>query len=966
MSCTTVAFLVQSGINYRTLPFSSWMNHLEIARVYRLFCLTVLVIMLTSSLSAQELPDVELESAERLFTLKVLPILSEKCFGCHGDDPDEIESGLILHTREDILIGGDGFGDVLVPGDAEASFMMTAVRWTDPDYEMPPKENDRLSEQQISDLEKWIAGGAPWPDEEAQARYQAEEWSQEETDEGILFKTIGGLSDEWTYRRYKPENIWSFQPVAKVKPPSEGSHPIDAFIDARIEAAGLTAAPVADPATLIRRATYDLNGLPPSPKEIAAFEKASQENDSEAWESLLDRLIESPRYGERMAQHWLDVTRYADTSGFSNDWERSNAWRYRDYVIRSFNKDKPYNRFVMEQLAGDEMDPFDPEMIVAAGYLRTGPWEHTAMTPIPVSRQLYLDDLVNIVGQTFMSTTMRCFKCHDHKFDPLPTEEYYRMYAAFSTTQPVEREAHYLPEENTSAFEEQREQVQTLLDFAEEKLAELKTIEEEHAKEWFAERELEYVSAAKRKILPDEEKPPRFYGLNSAQEGEIKVREQDIRIWSRAMERFEPLAQSVYSAGMDMTNSQKLRVADPAKAEQIKKARSLPKSHILTGGDVYSEDKEVSPGVISALGIPTAYGSNEDLFALPTGMSSRRLELAKWIAQPENQLTTRSIANRVWAWHFGIGIAANPNNFGTTGNKPTHPKLLDYLANQFVERGWSIKKFHKFIMTSEAYKRASDHPDIEALQTKDPDNDLLAVFEPRRLTAEEMRDTMLFVSGSLSYDMGGLPSRPEINMEVAMSPRMIQFSLAPAYQPSRMPERRNRRSIYSLRIRGLEDPFMEVFNKPNANASCERRDSPSVTPQVFTMMNSDEVTSRSLEMALRLNEEAKSYKDQITQGYRLIYGSEPTSNEMKVLTRHYKDMVKYHKKVDPEQVVYPTSITRSLVEEFSGESFEYEEYLNMYEEYTPDPQASEVEPEVRAMADICLLFFNSNKFAFVY
>ena len=921
------------------------------------------------SLQGQEVPSadgLEKEEMQRHFTLKVLPLLTEKCFACHGDDPEEIEGGLVLNTREDALLGGDGFGDVVVPGDAEASFMITAVQWKDPDYEMPPKENDRLTDDQITDLKEWINAGAPWPDEETQRKYREDQWSQVESEDGVLVKTIGGLTDSWTYRRYAPESIWAFQPVSAVKPPEHSVNPVDVFVDARMRDQSLAPAPAADPVTLIRRATYNLHGLPPTPEEIDSFVESSATDPDGAWEALIDRLLDSPHYGERMAQNWLDVVRYADTSGYSNDWERSNAWRYRDYVIRSFNADKPYRRFIMEQLAGDEMDPDDPEMVVAAGFLRMGPWEHTAMTPEKISRQLYLDDVVNSVGQTFLSTTLRCVKCHDHKFDPIPTEDYYRMYAAFATTQPVEREAAFLPEENRSAFDLQREEVQTLLDFAEEKLDVLEEIEERHARDWFAENNLEYVGPEERRGLPDDKKPPRHYRLTATDEGRLKVRQQDIRIWTRSMERFEPLAQSVYNAGSLNQRSQYLRPARPDNEQEMIAARTLPKNFIYTGGSVFSEAKPVSPGVLSGLGLPTDYGSIEDPFALPAGMSSRRLELAKWVAHPENQLTTRSIVNRVWSWHFGVGIAGNPNNFGGTGKLPTHPELLDFLASQFVKKGWSMKALHKLIMTSDAYRRSSSHPDLETLQRKDPNNELLAVFQPRRLTAEEMRDSMLAVSGTLNSDMGGLPSRPEINMEVAMAPRMIQFSLAPAYQPSSLPERRNRRSIYSLRIRGMEDPFMEIFNKPNANDSCERRDSPSVTPQAFTLMNSDEAISRSLEMAVRLQKEANSYRDQIELGYKLAYGTEPEGEDLKMLTSHYREMLAYHRKVEPEPTVYPTSITRSLVEEFSGEAFEYEEFLNQYVDYTPDPLPEEVEPSTRSLADICLLLFNSNRFAFVY
>ena len=566
-------------------------------------------------LSGQEGND--REAAQRHFTLKVLPLLTEKCFPCHGDDPEDIEGGLVLNTREDMLLGGDGFGNVVVPGKAEESFMMTAVQWKDPDYEMPPKENDRLTGDQIADLRAWIDAGAPWPDEETQRGHREDLWSQEVTEDGVLVKTIGGLSDAWTYRRYPPEKIWAFQPVSEVEPPLSSGNPVDAFVDAKIREKSLTPAPPADPVTLIRRATYDLHGLPPSPEEVQTFVEATAADPEGAWESLIDRLLASPHYGERMAQHWLDVVRYADTSGYSNDWERSNAWRFRDYVIRSFNADKPYRRFIMEQVAGDEMDPDDPEMIVAAGFLRMGPWEHTSMTPERVSRQLYLDDVVNSVGQTFLSTAMRCVKCHDHKFDPIPAEDYYRMYAAFATTQPVEREAAYIPEENISAFELQREEVQTLLDFAEEKLAVLKEIEEGHARDWFAENNLEYVGPEERKELPDDQKPPRHYRLTPTDEGRIKIRQQDIRIWTRAMERFEPLAQSVYNGGDLNQKSERLRPARPGNKAEMEAVRKLPENFIYTGGNVFSRGKPVSPGVLSALGLPTDYGSNEDPFALP-------------------------------------------------------------------------------------------------------------------------------------------------------------------------------------------------------------------------------------------------------------------------------------------------------------------------------------------------------------
>ncbi|MEW4528293.1 DUF1549 domain-containing protein [Maioricimonas sp. JC845] len=906
----------------------------------------------------------------RIFAVHVLPLMKQKCFACHGNTPDDLKGELDLTSREALLEGGESGEPTVVPGKPDAGLLLSAIRWED--YEMPPKENDRLTDEQIEWFEKWVAAGAPWPNAETIARLQQQAWASD-TSGGMVVRTSGGLSDEWTHRRYDPTDVWAFLPVPsqeEIAVPEGADHPIDAFLNARIAEAGLEPAGTADPVTLIRRATYDLIGLPPTPEETDAFVAAWQQDADRAWLELIDRLLASPHYGERWAQHWLDVVRYADTSGFSNDWERSNAWRYRDYVIRSFNADKPYNRFIMEQVAGDELDPDDPEMLVAVGFLRMGPWEHTPMNPNKESRQQYLDDVVNGIGQTFLSTAMRCAKCHDHKFDPLPTRDYYRLYAALATTQLAERPAPFLPEENRNGFDEGRQHVERLLAFAKSEQDKLYAKREAAAKKWYADhgRPDDYVPYEVRLKQRNVEKPPRFVGLSTEEQGTLKVREQDVRIWTRRLERFQPLAQSVYYGGDLYQKSIRLRMPDPNKGWEMKKAQAMPETAIYAGGSVFAPAEPVTPGVLSGLGIPvsTEGASAGDPYALPQTMEGRRLALARWIADEKNPLTTRSIANRIWHYHFGRGIAANPNNFGATGKKPTHPELLDWLANEFVARGWSIKQMHRLIMTSQAYRRSTAHPDPDALAEKDPTQDLLAAFRPRRLTAEELRDSMLFLTGELQSEMGGLPARPEMNMEVALAPRMIQFSLAPAWQPSRTPARRNRRSIYAYRVRGLPDPLMNVFNQPGSDESCEMRDAPSVTPQVFTLMNSDVITKRSVAMAVRLEEEAESPAEQIARGYRLITGKPLDASLQQTLVTHYEKMTGYHREHTPERPVYPTKVTRSLVEEFSGDPFEYEEMLDMYEDYVPDVHASDVSPETRALADVCLLLLNSNAFMYVY
>ena len=938
---------------------------------------------ISSGLTANEQNEID-----RLFTLKVFPTLSEKCFGCHGDDPEEIEGGLIMHTLDDILLGGDGFGNVLVPGDAEESFMMTAVRWVDPDYEMPPKENDRLSTEQISDLEKWINAGAPWPSEERQAEIRLAEQHVDENEDGILWTTSGGLGDEWTYRRYKKEDVWSFQPVQKPEIPEvkkiRSDNPVDSFVGARLDEAGFSPAPKADALTRIRRATFDLTGLPPTPEAVAAFIKADKRNPEKAWTDLIDSLLTSDNYGERWGQHWLDVARYSDTGGMSNDYEKSNAWRYRDYVIRAFNEDKPYDQFVVEQLAGDELVNIsvserlsgnadeikkvheegnyteeEAEWMVATGFLRMGAFD-TAMVLKPEARQIYLDDIVNSVGQTFLSTTMRCLKCHDHKFDPLPTKDYYRMYATFAATQLAERPTSFLPEENLIGLEEGKQLVERLHTYAADRMNALKEKRETAARAWFEERGLEYISHADRKSLDDDVKPPRDIGLDYVDEGRLKVREQDDWIWNRRKERYEPMVQSIYNGTVPPSmNARSLRISKKNDPE------ATVENFILTGGALTAPGQRVTPGVLSAIGIPVDENA-DDPFVISEDLNGRRLALAKWVANPRNQLTTRSIVNRIWQHHFGKPIAGNPNNFGAKGGKPTHPELLDWLASELVERGWKLKHLHRIIMLSDTYQQSSNHANLEELRQVDPNNDLLATYVPRRLTAEELRDGMLAITGELNPEMGGLPIMPEINMEVALQPRMIQFSIAPAHQPSPKPEQRNRRSIYAYRVRGQADPFLELFNQPNPNDSCEIRDSVSVSPQAFTLMNSDVVTDRSIAFAHRLENESKRLKSQVTRAFELAFGRKPSRKEQSRMIDYIEDMRVYHQRFEPEPVDYPTRITRSLVEEFSGKPFEYEEILPVFEDYIPDTKAIDVSPETRALADLCLVLFNSHEFVYVY
>ncbi len=928
--------------------------------------LIALLVAMACPLLSSELTHAN-NDADRLFTLRVLPIMKEKCFGCHGSDPDDIRGDYNMLTREDLIKGGETGDIALVPGAPVESPLYTAICWED--LEMPPKENDRLKEEETEYFRDWIAAGAPWPSDEEQLEIQKEQWQVRENEDGLIVDHSGGTGDDWTYRRYQNEDIWAFRPVqdVKIKLDSDKQNPIDAFVNKKLKEAGIAAAPRADHRTLIRRATYDLTGLPPTPEEVSEFIHASNPEflgvptsaSDKSWKDLVDRLIQSEHYGERWAQHWLDVVRYADTSGFSNDYERSNAWRFRDYVIRSFNDDKPFNQFIMEQLAGDELRPDDPEAKIATGMLRMGPWG-TQMIPQEEARQIYLDDLVHNVGQSFLSMPMRCCKCHDHKFDPMPTRDYYSMYATFATTQPAEIEAEFLDEENQNGFDEKSKLVEELYVYAKAKKDELVNKQESAAKKWYKEHDLPYKDANARQKDPEDEKPPRHVGLTPEEQGKLKVREQDVWIWERRLERYQPLVQGVYNGQDDFKNGRKLRVAKKIKKDW------RPDNFILIGGSLEAKGDAVKPGVLSPTGLP-ANPEGENPWEITDDLEGRRLAFAKWVADDKNPLTARSIVNRIWQYHFGNGIVKTANNFGVKGSKPTHPELLDWLTNDFVENGWKIKRLHRMIMTSDVYRRSGKPVDAEKQAAVDPDNKLLASWQPRRLTAEELRDSTLQISGELNREMGGVPIMPEINMEVALQPRMIQFSIAPAHQPSRTPAERNRRTIYSYRVRGQADPMLEIMNQPNPNESCEVRDSAAVTPQAFTLLNSDTMTDRSIALALRLEKENPDKPEAwIQKAIQLSFNRSATEAEKSSLLAYLKEMQSYHAEHRPEEVEYPTQVVRSLVEEFTGEPFEFIEKLNVYNDYVPDAKPWTVSADTRALADVCLLLMNSNEFLYVY
>ncbi|MCA9271034.1 MAG: DUF1553 domain-containing protein, partial [Planctomycetales bacterium] len=390
-----------------------------------------------------------------------------------------------------------------------------------------------------------------------------------------------------------------------------------------------------------------------------------------------------------------------------------------------------------------------------------------------------------------------------------------------------------------------------------------------------------------------------------------------------------------------------------------------PAVQILAGGSLERPGDAVTPGVLSAVRF-TSEDPNPDAWNISQSVAGRRLELARWIVDRRNPLTSRVFVNRVWQMHFGTGLVATPNNFGKMGARPTHPELLDWLAGWFVDNGWSVKKLHRLIMTSEAYRRASSHPQMEAVAAADPKNAWLAYFPPRRLTAEEIRDASLAISGELRREMGGPGTFPEINWEVAMQPRHIMGSIAPTYQPSPVKQDRDRRSIYNFRRRSLANPMLEVLNQPSPDLSCERRDATTVSPQVFALFNGENMHRRALATAQRLTDWTNDEQERIDVAFRLTLGRLPTTAEKSAAAAHVVRMTARHRQTAPQAVPLPTSVAREMIDEQTGLPFRWQEKLHWMLDYERDLMPWDAPPQTRALAELCLVLMNANEFVYVY
>ncbi len=903
-------------------------------RLQRFHAIKRAVLFLGFSAPAILLAEKDPTEGERLFALKVKPLFAEKCMACHGDEPEEIKGDFDMRTRESILKGGEAFAEeVLMPGKGEESFLYITTTRTEEDYEMPPKEADQLTEEQRWWIRDWINEGAPWPDDPRVVMIQ------EKFAAGEQVTTSKALSEDWQNRRYEPEKLWAYKPLVVEEVP-EGVNPVDYFVDRKLEEMGLEAAPDAGPRELARRRSFGVTGLPPAPERGGRFEREYAEDAAAAVKGYANELMDSPHYGEHFGRHWLDVARYADTAGFANDYARPNAWRYRDYVVRAFNEDKPYDDFVREQLAGDEIDDSNAENLIATGFLRMGPWEQTSMSVFRETRVQWLDDVTDSVGQTFLAHALQCARCHDHKFDPIPTRDYYSMMAVFSTTQFTEREAPFLEVENQANFDEATQWVKAKLGYYDRQ-----------------EKALEERVKKQRKQETGEAK----IGMNNLDPGDeasLARMQKNLSRHQWELDKVKPLAFAVHGGATVERNN----VGGPIDLPENPWAvGAIEKDTILTGGDAYSRGDPVTPGPLSA-----AVSLGEmDAPAFPADKGKRRLALANWIVDERNPFTARVIVNRVWSWHFGKGIAGNPNNFGGTGALPAHPELLDFLANEFMENGWSIKKLNALIVSSETYRRSSRHPDPATLSEKDPKLDFYAVTLPRRLTAEEIRDTMLAASGELNPQVGGVPARPDINNEVALPPRHLMGGAASVYEPDSKPEQRNRRSLYAEKNRGLRDPFFESFNQPGPDKSCELRDTSTVAPQALTMLNAEEVMDRSVAFADRLVKEGKNDGATIGRAFEVALGRPATAEELSACLAGWKAATDDEEGISHQPKDFPKGIRRTVMAEKTGEPYDFWEYMPAYENYVPDLQRCDVDARTRGLAHVCLVLFNLNEFSYL-
>ena len=754
--------------------------------ILRITTLTAIFIA-SLSVNAQEASEKQLTAEQVKFYIdKVQPILLNNCYACHGPG-SSIKGNLYLGNRKDILQGGDS-GPAVIPGNANDSLLLQAMNFDG--FEMPPK--GKLPQDQIDIIAKWINDGMPIPPDQESVRPEqhASPYKTEVNDETKAF--------------------WQHQKVTAPAIPKVGnkkwiSNPIDNFTLAKLEDKGISPSTPADKAHLIRRAYYDLTGLPPSLEQVQAF---VADDDPQAYEKLLDTLLESPQYGEKWGRHWLDLVRYAESNSYERDGTKPYAWRFRDYVIKSFNDDKPYDQFIKEQLAGDEFEQLTEDSITATGYYRLGIWDDE---PVSQKQALYddLDDIIATTSQVFLGLTMNCARCHDHKLDPIPQKDYYRFLAFFSGFRRYGVRGHDTVESASIGPIAVNADAATQAEMRRQLDLELRNLD----------GKINHVNNRLQGLMTPPEKED-FKAI------EVRV---DIAKKYAGKGLSEKLVTEYEQAVKRKKVILDTRPDEIAKTLVIKEVGTQAReTFVLIRGNANAESEKVEPGFPSVLSPPEPV-----INPAPHGKSSgRRTTLANWIASDDNPLTARVMANRLWQHHFGVGIVETSNNFGAGGLDPTHPELLDYLATEFVKGDWKIKRMHKLIMLSSTYRLSSQT--TKTGLDKDPANRLLWRFNPRRLSSEELRDSILAANGSLNLKMGGPSFYPIIPREV------LHGQSRPGAGWGNSPEdERARRAVYIFVKRSLVEPLMADFDFADVDSSCPVRFTTTQPTQSLNLMNSE-------------------------------------------------------------------------------------------------------------------------------
>jgi mono/diheme cytochrome c family protein len=761
------------------------------------------------------------EEKAAFFTRQIKPILQQSCLSCHsGEKP---MGGLKLTSRSDLLKGGD-HGPSVVLSRPEESLLLKAVNHQG--RKMPPA--GKLPNAQIALLTRWVKMGMPWAGEGKAETPLKHAGPPQVTPQTMKF--------------------WSYQPVRRPNTPTVRQkawvrNPIDAFVLKGLEKNGLSPAPPATRIVLLRRAYFDLIGLPPTPEEVRAF---LADNSPQAFEKVVDTLLASPHYGEKWGRHWLDLVRFAETNSYERDGHKPNAWRYRDYVIQSFNQDKPYDQFVMEQLAGDEMPERTPERLIATGYYRLGLWDDEPADP---KQALYddLDDIVSTTSQVFLGMTLNCARCHDHKIDPIPQKDYYRFLAFF---QGVTRYGGPFgsdpqrPISPAAEVEKHRVEVEAHQAKVKQNQDAIYALESKFLKDLHPVEKEEFRTEERR--IPIAEKR-----VGKLLDGEEFVRYKALYVEKKRLNEFRPRA-------LEMALSVREIGAKPRETK------------VLLRGNPHAEGESVEPGFPLVLRPPQPRLQP----AAFNDTSGRRTALAQWIASKDNPLTARVIVNRIWQHHFGRGIVRTTSDFGFQGSRPTHPELLDWLASELVRNGWRMKSLHRTIMLSNTY-RMSSASNAKAL-AKDPENDLLWRFDMRRLQAEEVRDAILAANGSLNRKMGGPSFYPDMPEAV-----LAGQSMPGAGWGKSTPEEQCRRSVYIYTKRSLITPIIASFDGPETDFSCPVRFSTTQPTQALGMLNSDFIQHQAKVFAANLKRQAGADRaQQVTTALWRVLQREPTAKEI--------------------------------------------------------------------------------------